>query len=180
MSVPKKKTQRARLQRPSPTAHAAEHPGEIKKGHDGKRWRSEPDKNGVFHWKRVKGPPSVRAHVEAARSVMRSGLGRRHVCHTCKKPINGQPISHHSKGKPSKHYHASHAPAHHAHKTPVLTAAERALLRELRPGGTFGPEDAKRLASILFGAAKKGSASESERKGFVRLAKKIQAGARLS
>jgi len=49
----KTKADLARLHRPSPTAHAADHKYECKRGHDGKRWCSMPDKNGVFHWKRV-------------------------------------------------------------------------------------------------------------------------------
>jgi hypothetical protein len=47
------KADHARLQRPSPTAHAANHKGECKRGHDGHVWCSVPDRNGVYHWKRV-------------------------------------------------------------------------------------------------------------------------------
>ena len=67
MAAKKTKTERARLERPSPTAHAADHKGEVKRGHDGKRWISEPDRNGVYHWKHVK---RTRTAVVAATSAM--------------------------------------------------------------------------------------------------------------
>jgi len=47
------KADAARLRRPSPTAHAADHKGECKRGHDGRLWCSLSDRNGVFRWKRV-------------------------------------------------------------------------------------------------------------------------------
>lgn len=173
----KTKTQMARLERPSPTAHAGDHPGEIKTGHDGKRWRSEADKNGILHWKKVKGPvmkvgDQVHVHDFHKDSAGKFSEGRTYfgqvvdtspfrgtevslrgggkvwvkssardawkrgqmsvtkalpgraaaatrpgvTCHHCKKPITGTPVSHHSTGKPSKHYHPAHAPAKHAHK----------------------------------------------------------------
>jgi hypothetical protein len=40
--------------RPSPSAHAGDWKGKIKRGNDGWRWISLPDKNGVYHWKRLK------------------------------------------------------------------------------------------------------------------------------
>jgi hypothetical protein len=176
------KTQRARVQRPSPTAHAADHKGEVKRGHDGKRWRSEPDTNGVYHWKHV----NARAELVSARDAHRKASGKRPLapnsfqpiwankalsvgslqgnlrvmtrgerqaeaagdskaaneyrqnastiraalaakrgraagepgttCHHCKKSIAGIPVSHHSPGKPSKHYHPAHAHHHDAHE----------------------------------------------------------------
>jgi hypothetical protein len=36
------------------------------------------------------------------------------TCHHCKKPIAGIPVTHHSPGKPSKHYHPAHAHHHKA------------------------------------------------------------------
>lgn len=39
--------------RPSPTAHAADHKNKVLTGNDGNRYRSEPDKNGVYRWKKV-------------------------------------------------------------------------------------------------------------------------------
>jgi hypothetical protein len=177
MAAKKTKTQRARLQRPSPTAHAGDHPGETKRGHDGKRWRSEPDKNGVFHWKRVvrtsstalldkpvsPDPGVMRArlrqagivdterylrfetrpqivngkwqtrttlvglmHVDELRNAVlpakrkaavghpKPGKPGVHKCAHCKKLITGHPVSHHSEGKPSKHYHPHHAKHHKA------------------------------------------------------------------
>ena len=50
---PRTKADLARLRRPSPTAHAADHKNECKRGHDRHLWCSTPDKNGVYRWRRV-------------------------------------------------------------------------------------------------------------------------------
>lgn len=49
----KTKAELARLRRPSPADHAADHKGARKRGHDMHLWRSVPDKNGVYRWRRV-------------------------------------------------------------------------------------------------------------------------------
>lgn len=37
---------------PSPNAYASEHKNRSRKGNDGSMYRSEPDKNGVYCWKK--------------------------------------------------------------------------------------------------------------------------------
>jgi hypothetical protein len=39
--------------RPAPSAHAADHQGKVKRGNDGESYRSVPDKNGVYRWRKV-------------------------------------------------------------------------------------------------------------------------------
>lgn len=39
--------------RPSPSVSAQEHPNEIMLGNDGEDYVSKPDKNGVYHWKKL-------------------------------------------------------------------------------------------------------------------------------
>ncbi len=36
----------------TPSAYASEHKGRSRKGNDGSMYRSEPDKNGVYQWKK--------------------------------------------------------------------------------------------------------------------------------
>jgi hypothetical protein len=105
----KTKTQRARLQRPSPTAHAADHPGETKKGHDGRYWLSEPDKNGVYRWKRetrvvMDESDFTRLQEEGKRLL----AAEKPTCAHCKETIAGPPAIVHSPGKPDVHYHTHH------------------------------------------------------------------------
>lgn len=41
--------------RPSPSEHASDKKNEIVEGNDGNSWLSSPDKNNVYHWKKLKG-----------------------------------------------------------------------------------------------------------------------------
>lgn len=43
------------MERPSPTVSAQSYPNKIRKGNDGKEYISRADKNGVYHWKVLKG-----------------------------------------------------------------------------------------------------------------------------
>jgi hypothetical protein len=45
--------------RPSPSEHAGDHKWVVKKGHDENDYISRPDKNGVFHWKKIENKMSA-------------------------------------------------------------------------------------------------------------------------
>lgn len=58
---------------PSPNAYASEHKNRSRKGNDGSMYRSEPDKNGVYCWKKsiVEATSRAPARTAAAKAKAR-------------------------------------------------------------------------------------------------------------
>lgn len=49
-----RRTSKKYASRPSPSVSAQEHPNKIMKGNDGYKWKSKPNINGVYQWKKLK------------------------------------------------------------------------------------------------------------------------------
>jgi hypothetical protein len=51
--MPSRKSSKSKAKRPSPSDHAGNHKNKIMIGNDGNEYVSKPDKNDVYHWKKI-------------------------------------------------------------------------------------------------------------------------------
>jgi uncharacterized protein YwqG len=77
-----------KTERPSPSAHAGEHKNKKMKGNDGNMYQSLPDKNSVYHWKKVTSSKAKKA-TTAATTVSVSG-SKNSAAESKGKPLRAQ------------------------------------------------------------------------------------------
>jgi hypothetical protein len=146
-----------KLQRPSPSAHAADHKNKVRKGNDGKAYVSVADANGVYRWRRVavREKAATKARTTGAGRGTRSSAARDRSAARPARPAAGRSAAAHrallaarkkAEGKIAKHLDAAGLGAF---KTRVLAAAWPCVVGSYRdPGRTRIPPGTSRIGGL--------------------------------